>query len=183
MTISGQLWYTTLDLGDKQVAGYLNSDGTSITQVGPTGDTALAIGVDTAAGYYFVASADGTSINSYRISDNALIATVQIGNASLGELVNAIAVDPINHVVFANRWDTDLDHTGIVKISYDPMTGVLDATAAFDQSPSFLITGTSTGGNYVNATNFEIDTATRKLYYTDWDNNYSFAPFAPTNAI
>ena len=183
MTISGQLWYTTLDLGDKQVAGYLNSDGTSITQVGPTGDTALAIGVDTAAGYYFVASADGTSINSYRISDNSLIATVQIGNASLGELVNAIAVDPINHIVFANRWDTDLDHTGIVKISYDPMTGVLDATAAFDQSPSFLITGTSTGGNYVNATNFEIDTATRKLYYTDWDNNYSFAPFAPTNAI
>ena len=75
------------------------------------------------------------------------------------------------------------DHTGIVKVSYDPTTGVLDSTAAFDQSPSFLVTGTSTGGNYVNATNFEIDTATHKLYYTDWDNNYSFDPFTPTNAI
>ena len=94
-----------------------------------------------------------------------------------------LAVDPVNHMVFANRWDTDHDHTGIVKISYDPMTGMLDATAAFDQSPTFLVTGTSTGGNYVNATNFEIDTATNKLYYTDWDNNYNFAPFAPTNAI
>ena len=138
MTITGQLWYTTLDLGDKQVAGYLNSDGTSITQVGPTGDTALAIGVDTAAGYDFVASADGTSINSYRISDNALIATVQIGNASLGELVNAIAVDPINHIVFANRWDTDSTHTGIVKISYDPMTGVARCRRRRSIKPEFF---------------------------------------------
>jgi Ca2+-binding RTX toxin-like protein len=183
MPITGQLWYTTLDLGDKHLTGYFNSDGTFITQVGPTSVSALAIAVDTAAGYYFVANSDNTSISSYRISDNALIATIQIGNASLGEIVSAITIDPINHVVFANRWDTDLNHTGIVKISYDPMTGVLDPTAAFDQSPTFLVTGTSTDGNYVNATNFEIDTATHKLYYTDWDNNYSFAPFAPTNAI
>ena len=183
LTITGQLWYTTIDLGSNQLAGYFNSDGTSITQVGSTGDTALAIAVDTAAGYYFVANADGTSISSYRISDNSLIGTVQIGDSSLGELVNAIAVDPVNHVVFANRWDSDTDHTGIVKISYNPTTGALDPTAAFDQTPTFLVTGTSTGGNYVNATNFEIDTATHKLYYTDWDNNYSFSPFTPTNAI
>jgi len=183
MPITGQLWYTTLDLGDNSLAGYLNSDGTFITQVGPTSQSALAIAVDTAAGYYFVANSDNTSISAYRISDNALIATVQIGDAANFEIVSAITIDPINHIVFANRWDTDLDHTGIVKISYDPMTGVLDPTAAFDQSPTFLVTGTSTGGNYVNATNFEIDTATHKLYYTDYDNNYSFAPFAPTNAI
>jgi len=183
MPITGQLWYTTLDLGDNSLAGYLNSDGTFITQVGPTSQSALAIAVDTAAGYYFVANSDNTSISAYRISDNALITTVQIGDAANFEIVSAITIDPINHIVFANRWDTDLDHTGIVKISYDPMTGVLDPTAAFDQSPTFLVTGTSTGGNYVNATNFEIDTATHKLYYTDYDNNYSFAPFAPTNAI
>ncbi|MGB9365778.1 MAG: Ig-like domain-containing protein [Xanthobacteraceae bacterium] len=183
MPITGQLWYTTIDIGDNHVAGYFNSDGTFITQTGPTNDSALAIGVDTAAGYYFVANSDGTSISSYRISDNALISTVQVGDASLGELVNAMAVDPTNHIVFANRWDTDLDHTGIVKISYDPMTGMLDATAAFDQSPTFLVTGTSTGGNYVNGFSFEIDTATHKLYYSDWDNNYNFAPFTPTNAI
>ena len=183
MPITGQLWYTTLDVGDNQLTGYFNSDGTFISQVGPTAQYGLTIGVDTAAGYYFVANSDYTSISSYRISDNALISTVQVADASLGELTNAVAVDPINHIVFANRWDSDLDHTGIVKISYDPMTGTLDATAAFDQSPTFLVTGTSTGGNYVNATNFEIDTATHKLYYTDWDNNYSFPPFAPTNAI
>src|SRR2546430_4431612 len=34
--ITGQLWYTTLDFGDNQVAGYFNSDGTFITQVGAT---------------------------------------------------------------------------------------------------------------------------------------------------
>jgi hypothetical protein len=50
MTITGQLWYTTLDIGDKQVAGYFNSDGTFITQEGPTGQAGLAVGVDTAAG-------------------------------------------------------------------------------------------------------------------------------------
>ena len=84
MPITGQLWYTTFDVGDNHVAGYFNSDGTFITPVGSTNDTALAIGVDTAAGYYFVANADGTSISSYRISDNALISTVQVGRR--GEL-------------------------------------------------------------------------------------------------
>src|SRR6476620_49646 len=181
--ITGQLWYTTLDVGDNQVAGYFNSDSTFITQVGATSQAGLTIGVDTAAGYYFIANGDGTSISSYRISDNALIGQVQVSDATAFALVNSIAVDPVNHVIFANRWDTDLDHTGIVQISYDPMTGALDPTAAFDQSPSFLFTGTSTGGNYVNATNFEIDTATHKLYYDEWDNNYGFAPFAATNAI
>ncbi len=183
MTVTGQLWYTTFDFGDNQLAGYLNSDGSSIAQVGSTSQVGLAIAVDTAAGYYFIANADGTSISSYRISDNALLGTIQVGDASAFEVVNAITIDPVNHVIFANRWDSDLDHTGIVKISYDPTTGALDPTAAFDQSPTFLVTGTSTGGNYVNATNFEIDTATHKLYYTDWDNNYSFPPFASTNAI
>ena len=183
MTVTGQLWYTTLDIGDGQLAGYLNSDGSSITQVGATSQAGLTIAVDTAAGYYFIVNSDNTSISSYRISDNALISTVQVSDSSLGELTDAVAIDPTNHVLFAGRWDTDNDHTGIVKVSYDPTTGVLDSTAAFDQSPSFLVTGTSTGGNYVNATNFEIDTATHKLYYTDWDNNYSFAPFTATNAI
>ncbi len=82
MPITGQLWYTTIDIGDNHVAGYFNSDGTFITQTGPTIQSALAIGVDTAAGYYFVANSDGTSISSYRISDNALISTVQVGDAS-----------------------------------------------------------------------------------------------------
>ena len=183
MTVTGQLWYTTFDTGDGQLTGYLNSDGSSITQVGPNSQYGLTIAVDTAAGYYFVANSDNSSISSYRISDNALISTVQVSDSSLGELTDALALDPTNHVLFAGRWDTDNDHTGIVKVSYDPTTGLLDSTAAFDQSPSFLVTGTSTGGNYVNATNFEIDTATHKLYYTDWDNNYSFDPFTPTNAI
>ena len=38
MPITGQLWYTTFDVGDNHVAGYLNSDGTFITQVGPTAE-------------------------------------------------------------------------------------------------------------------------------------------------
>ena len=75
MTVTGQLWYTTFDSGDGQLAGYLNSDGSSITQVGPTSQYGLTIAVDTAAGYYFVANSDNSSISSYRISDNALIST------------------------------------------------------------------------------------------------------------
>ena len=140
MPITGQLWYTTLDVGDNHARRLLQFRR-DVHHAGRSDepDTALAIGVDTAAGYYFVANSDYTSISSYRISDNALISTVQISmhRSANFELVNAVAVDPINHIVFANRWDTDLDHTGIVKISYDPMTGVLDATAAFDQSPDF----------------------------------------------
>jgi len=49
MTVTGQLWYTTLDVGDGQLTGYLNSDGSSITQVGPTGQAGLTVAVDTAA--------------------------------------------------------------------------------------------------------------------------------------
>jgi hypothetical protein len=182
MPITGQLWYTTIDIGDNHVAGYFNSDGTFITQAGPTSQSALAIGVDTAAGYYFVANSDG--LHQFLSDQRQYPGQHRSGRRAANfELVQTLAVDPVNHMVFANRWDTDLDHTGIVKISYDPMTGMLDATAAFDQSPTFLVTGTSTGGNYVNAINIEIDTSTNKLYYTDWDNNYNFAPFAPTNAI
>ena len=124
MPITGQLWYTTLDVGDNQVAGYLNSDGTSITQVGPTANSALAIGVDTAAGFYFVANSDGTSISAYRISDNALIGT-RSGRRCIGsaKLVNALAVDPINHVLFVTAGIRRRLLTGIVKISYNPLYG------------------------------------------------------------
>ena len=90
MTVTGQLWYTTLDIGDGQLAGYLNSDGSSITQVGPTSQAGLNISVDTAAGYYFIVNGDFTSISSYRISGAAAVPPrrhpVQHGLANVANL-------------------------------------------------------------------------------------------------
>ena len=94
----------------------------------------LTIGVDTAAGTTL--SRIPTTLDQL-VSDQRQFPDRHRSSLRCvaGELINAIAVDPINHIVFASRWDTDLDNTGIVKISYDPMTGILDPTAAFDQSP------------------------------------------------
>ena len=203
----GQLWYTIMDVPGpnagapagtpaRKVGGYVNSDGSSFTPTGGTltgtttpPTTAWGIAVDTAAGLMFVVDSDDVSVSVYRISDNALLQTLQVGDkAGPGtgddDLVNAIAVDPINHVLFVNRWDTDFLHTGIVKISYDPLTGTLNANGAYNSgSQQFLITDTSTGGHSTNLTTLDIDIATHKLYYTDWTNNYNFSPFSPQNAI
>jgi hypothetical protein len=204
LTISGQLWYTILDVpgpnpggtNPRRVGGFVNSDGTSFTPEGAflnnsTVLTGFNIAVDTAAGLMFVANTDGLTVSVYNINTNTLIQTIQVGSPNGAgtfddDIVSALAVDPINHVLFVNRWDTTTAATGIVKISYNPTaaTNPLNLNGAYNSgAQQFLVTNASTGNNYTNATNFEIDIATHKLYYTDWDNNYNSPPFTPTNAI
>jgi hypothetical protein len=137
----------------------------------------------------FVGSTDHLSVSVYNFNTNALIETIQVGDpngAGTGDddLVCTLAVDPINHVLFVNRWDSTTAATGIVKITYDPLTGDLNNNGAYNSgSQQFLITNTGTSGKITNATTLDIDLATHKLYYTDWTNNYNIAPFSPQNAI
>lgn len=141
---TGQLWYTIQDIpgpgagcpgcNPRRVGGFFNSDGSSVTLAGPflganvAPHTAFSIGVDTAAGYFFIANSDHLSISSYKISNNTLVSTVIIANdfntpsGFDDEIVQTVAVDPINHIVFAGRWGDTLAHTGIVKVSYNPTT-------------------------------------------------------------
>jgi VCBS repeat-containing protein len=203
--VINQLWYTILDVpgpgagcpscDPRRVGGHLNTDGNAITPAGPFLNaagvvTGFNIAVDQAAGYFFVGNSDCLTISSYRISDNSLAETLQVGDTNGAgtlddDLVCAVAVDPNNHVLYVNRWD--FSDTGIVRITYNPANGDLNNNGAFNSgSQDFLLKNGTTGGGghpYTNATNFEIDLANHKLYYTDWDNKYDDVTFDPTNGI
>jgi hypothetical protein len=188
-TITGQVWFG-VD-ASPPIVGHVNSDASS---PGHNGDEAGAgeispdtIGLDLAAGFYFQTnSTDPTdtgvplSISSYKISDGSLVNTVEIGSVPDFDQVNAMVVDPLNHVVYVGRWGVDLAHSGIIKVNYNTATGVLDSTAAATGSPNF-ITHSTASDNDIRA--FSIDLANQKLYYSSNNNGYSAAPYSPSNGI
>src|SRR5579884_3230657 len=157
LVLDGQLQYSSGGAPADNLIGHINSDGSSVGQQSATSVSAATIGFDLAAGYYFVTNNDHLTIGSYRMSDNALISTVQIGrdlNTPQGtddDVVNALAVDPTTHTLYVGDWGQDTAHTGIVTVTYNASTGVLatnsavlnpngPGTDAYNPTTSYLLT-------------------------------------------
>jgi hypothetical protein len=188
--VTGQLWYGTGN-GTPVVVGHFNA-GSAIATIAitePVGsyvspqDTA----VDPAAGYYWIvdpttgtgSSADPTacSIIEYRLSNNAQVATLQIGDPTDEDEVEDLVVDPAKHVIYVEEWGYDLDHTGIETVSYNPTTGAM--TGGFS-NPTFLV---SNAANLSDVRYMSLDQPDQLLYFIANDNGYDVSPWAPVNAV
>ena len=137
--VDGQLWYVA-NGGGTPIPGDGHVDSNGLNEVTTQSYPAIPnnalnvvnekVVVDTAAGYYFVldgnrqaGAVSGLSILSYRISDNALVASVLVGNAANLEEVHGLAIDPATQTLYVSEWGLDPSVSGIEKIAYDPSTG------------------------------------------------------------
>ena len=198
---SGQYWTVIGGAPAETSATHVNNDGSNAVLELPVHTEAQgSIGLDLPAGYYFTVSTDHLFIESHRISDGVKVDEVQIGNplnagSADDDIVNALVVDSRNEIIYVGLWGQDLAHTGIVKVTYDPLTGLLNDNAAYgtgsvyDADTQYLITNTSTGGDIQDVRAMVLtDGGTASLaddfiYYSDNNNIFSTAPFSPTNAI
>jgi 6-phosphogluconolactonase (cycloisomerase 2 family) len=205
---TGQLWYVTVGGTADGITGHVNSDGSNVVQAGTQSgtDQAWAIGIDLAAGFYFTIS-EGVGaervLESHSIANpSVVISTIQIASPgpdnSFGDatddIINALVVDPYNDIVYVGLWGQDTAHTGIVKATYNPATGVIASNAnygtggVYDGDTQYLITNSGTGGKVNDIRYMALDTngtATTTddvIYYSD-DNNGSSFFNGPTNQI
>ena len=183
---SGQLWYATEGAdGDARITR-VNSDGWGHSVLfdngtSGTGDDKLSsnfvadVGVDTAAGVYFVfTNAGSTGLDgklSYGLIGSSAAPTVAFSLGS-GVVSNGMQVDAINHKVYVGYQDnngvTDTG-TGIRVYSYSTTTGALT-----DQG--FLITAASddrakeSGAHVLDPRDFALDPTAGSggyLFYTE----------------
>jgi len=207
---SGQLWYgaqgsdggTSSGSSDNQV-GHIDSDagGRAVSDVDKQDSDAgfQAIGLDTSAGIYFALDGAGLLRSGHITNDTETNEASQFGtspssqsgteiqltDAANEDEDNAIAVDPVHHIVYTEIFGADDNRTAIIAISYNPTTGVMSSpynssTGALSAG-STVISNTSTGGKLVDVTAMSYDIASGKLYYIDDDLGYSFNGGAGTS--
>lgn len=203
-TPDGQLWYaaqgqstpssTSSGSSDNQV-GHINSDGgaravADIDSNPIPGGTAgfMTVGLDTASGLYFALAADGylrsgRITNDTEIDQASQLSQVQMihGTAGNADEVNAFAVDVVNHVLYVGLYGQTETTSGLLKVKYDPVTGVLSspydaATATITDPSGLLLTSAQTtpGNTFVNAVGMNYVLSTKKLYYIDQTNGHAF---------
>jgi hypothetical protein len=195
-TLNGQLWYTVGGNSADTSVGHVNANATNPTLITPVLLKAQSeIGLDLPAGYYFSVSTDQLFIEAHRISDNFKVDEVQIGDfngsSANQDLVRGLVVDPINEFIYVSRWGETLAETGIVRISYNPATGALDHTQAYNApgNTQVRIVDSTEPGGITHARDMALITdgiaggANDFIYYVDNDANYSIAPFSPRHGI
>lgn len=194
-TPDGQLWYTTgLSLTPPALVGHINSDGSAPTITVPTtqGTGVVGVAVDPAAGFYWLVdaatgpafgthSSDPTacSLLEYSISTNTLVRSLKIGDDADQDEVEDVVVDPVQHILYVQQWGVDKAHSGIQKVPYDPVTGVM--TGGFGNA-TFLVNNSNFSG-LDDVRYMAIDVPHQKLYFSDNDNGYCLSPFSPSNAV
>jgi len=201
--VYGQLWYggqgadagTSSGSSDNQI-GHIDSDtaGRAVSDVDTQDNDSgfESIGLDTSAGMYFGLDGEGLLrsghiTNDTETNENSQFGTtianqtgseLQLTDTTNADEDNAIAIDPVNHVIYTEIWGKDDDTTAIIKISYNTSTGVM--TSPYNSSTGNLTAGSNvvatyntTGGKLVDVTAMSFDIATGKLYYIDDDLGYN----------
>ena len=189
-TISGQLWFGANGGGTRSTVGHVNSDTSNPTQQGNESDPgevqSKSVGIDLAAGYYF--QTDDTTnrtISSYDYVTGNVISTVQIGNlAGAGtaddDIVNALAVDPLHNTIYVGKWGQTSALSGIIKLTYNTSTGVLDATAAYNSSPNFIVHSNS---GIDDIRGVAVDPINQVVYFTTNNSTLNGSGFVYTNGL
>jgi VCBS repeat-containing protein len=212
-----QIWFGTLNYnntGDANPFGYVNSDvnGGNPTYVSSTSGSATSatmsnIGLDTVAGLVFgiennenpatTSPADAVYLDVGSMSTGAIATSLNLNpdGATSEYTVNALAVDPENHVVYVGIWGDGTADTGIIKLSYNPTTGVInDGNSIFTGSganevinPSLYVVSNATGSSFTNPQAMWLDVATQKLYVAANDlfgtDGAPFGGYPATNGI
>ncbi|MEJ1970315.1 MAG: DUF4347 domain-containing protein [Rhizomicrobium sp.] len=184
-TISGQLWYGANGGGVRSTVGHVNSDTTSPTQQGNESDSgevqAKSVGIDLAAGLYFQTDdTNNATISSYNYSTGNVISTLQLGSISDGDIVNALAVDPLHNTIYVGRWGADLAHSGLIKLTYNPATGVMDSTAAFNGTPNFIV---HNNAGVDDIRGIAVDDVNQVIYFSVDNDSFNTGGFNYTNGL
>ena len=194
---SGQFWTVIGGAPADTNPAHVNNDGSNATLIPPLtpigADGQSSIGLDLPAGYYFTVSTDHLFIESRRISDGTLVEELQIGsmgpdgqtggaNSFDDDLVYALTVDPINEIIYVGKWGQTAAATGILAITYNPLTGDLQNSQGIAGSQVFLVDNTDTGGitnvrDMELITNGTATTADDVIYFTDITNGAAFPGF------
>ncbi len=203
---TGQLWFggegpttgTSTGFSDDQI-GHIDSDGNgrAVALVNTEGTQAgfQAIGIDSAAGLYFTL-VDGALRSGHITTTNQSGEASQIqetdmvfGSGLNADEVNALAVDPVHHVVYVGLWGQTTFNTTILKVTYNAATGSFTspynaATGAnIADTSHMLLNNPSSGGKYTNAVGMYYDVSTDKIYYIDQTNGASVSGWPVTNGL
>jgi VCBS repeat-containing protein len=153
---------------------------------------------------YFGITADGLLRSGHITNDQetgeaSQTAAVDMifGSGVSADEVQALAVDPLNHIIFVGLWGQSDSTTSILEVQYDPVTGALTSpynasTAAITDFNHVLLhddnTGKVGGVNFTNPIAMQYDMQNGNLYYVDQTNGTSFnggsgATWQATNGI
>ena len=188
--VGGQLWFgvddllhTGMDHIDSDAAGYDVADH-------PTNGQVFAnVGLDPADGFYFGYDRDGSLRDGHITNDQETGQTSEIqevdmvfGTGFSADEVNAIAVDPLNHIVFVGLWGQTDNTTSILEVQYNPGTGALTSPynastglitdfnhVLIHDNSSGLVNGTTALTNIIA---MQYDMQNGNLYYVDQTNIY-----------
>jgi VCBS repeat-containing protein len=185
--VGGQLWYGDDDLGGHTGLNHIDTDAAGTDVADNTGVTFASMGLDGADGLYFGYTRDGLLRDGHITNDveggtASQIASVDMvfGSGVSADEVNAIAVDPLNHIIFVGLWGQTDQYTGILEVQYNPATGALTspynaATGVvtdfshmlFDDNASGKVNGVTSMTNIIA---MQYDMQDGDLYYVDQTN-------------
>jgi len=192
---SGQLWFGIDDLLNSGL-DHIDSDGAGLdvadhpVEGGGTNVHAVSEVLDGANGLYFAYGRDdllrsGHITNDTETNSASEIATTNMvyGTGIDADEVNAIAIDPLNHIVFIGLWGQSDQYTGILEVRYNPTTGALtnpyNATTGVVTDLSHMLVDDDNSGK-VNGTTaltnivaMQYDMQNGDLYYVDQTNIFA----------
>ncbi|GEM_PF-2166319 len=208
--VGGQLWYGLEDISNSGL-DHIDSDdaGHAVSDVPTTGGGANvdigSVGLDGANGLYFIYGRDGLLRDGHIENDLETNSASELSSVNMvfgtgfnADVVNALAVDPLNHIVYIAHWGQTDALTGIFEVQYNPVTGALtspfNATSdTITDSSHVLFHDDNTGKvngttSFTDVTAMQYDMQNGNLYYVDESGTWagsstSGSAWAETNGI
>ena len=198
--IYGQLWFGGVGVGSDNQLGHVDGDGAA-RDVSDLPHVAFQnVGLDPANGLYFGITADGFLRDGHITNDQETnqaseiqAVDVTFGSGSTADNVQALAVDPLNHIIFVGLRGQSDNTTSILEVQYNPTTGLM--TSPYNTSTGLITdfshvllhddnNGTVNNVNFTNVTAMQYDMQNSNLYYVDQTNgnSYSGGPGSTWNA-
>ncbi|MGA2042815.1 MAG: DUF4347 domain-containing protein [Roseiarcus sp.] len=201
LTSNGRIWFGTFNDVEVVPFGSVGSDGSgesTFSSSGAAGFYNQDVAVDLSSGLYFAINEDGADGNDSvtlevgNSTTGALLQSLSLnpGGASSDYVINALAVDPVHHFIYVGVWGDGTADSGIIKLSYNPSTGVLNSGNSIFSggviAPSYYVVSNSTGSSFTNPGSLYLDVPDNKLYFTANDlqegSAYGFG-YPDTNGV
>jgi VCBS repeat-containing protein len=188
VAIGGQLWFGTNDFANTNL-DHIDTDGAGqdVADHQTSGAAFDSVAIDGACGFYFGITSDGLLRSGHITNDQETGEASQIsaidvvfGTGGSADEIQALAIDPLNHILFVGLWGQHDATTGILEFTYNPTTGVVTSpynasTGAvtdfshmlFQDNNAGLVNGVTAMTNIIA---MQYDMQNGNLYYVDQTN-------------